>query len=221
MYKAILFTAVLVFTFGLFSRLSDRSPITGPMIFVSMGLLLGPLGLDLFQSKLDSELVQTIATVTLVVILFTDASTINLRDLVKEYKIPLRLLFVGLPLTMGLGLLAAVPLFGGMSLWLLAMMAFILSPTDAALGQAVVNSDKVPQDIRESISVESGLNDGIALPPILACMAAVAATAGNAMDAGYWLTYALKQLTLGPIIGALVGWLGGRGWWKRHRKRDG
>ncbi|MCG6881515.1 MAG: sodium:proton antiporter [Deltaproteobacteria bacterium] len=210
MYKAILFTAVLVFTFGLFSRLSDRSPITGPMIFVSMGLLLGPLGLDLFQSKLDSELVQTIATVTLVVILFTDASTINLRDLLKEYKIPLRLLFVGLPLTMGLGLLAAVPLFGGMSLWLLAMMAFILSPTDAALGQAVVNSDKVPQDIRESISVESGLNDGIALPPILACMAAVAATEGNAMDAGYWLTYALKQLTLGPIIGALVGWLGGR-----------
>ncbi len=184
MDKAVLFTALLVFAFGLFSRLSDRSPVTGPMIFVSMGLLLGPLGLDLFQSKLDSELVQIIATVTLVVILFTDASTINLRDLVKEYNIPLRLLLIGLPLTMVLGLLVAVPFFKGTSLWLLAMMAFILSPTDAALGQAVVNSDKVPKDIRESISVESGLNDGIALPPILACMAAVAASEGNGMENG-------------------------------------
>ena len=180
------------------------------MIFVSVGLLLGPLGLDLFHAKLDSGLVQTVATVTLVIILFTDASTIDLRDLLKEYKIPLRLLFIGLPLTMILGLLVAVPLFVGTSLWLLAIMAFILSPTDAALGQAVVNSEKVPLDIRESISVESGLNDGIALPPILACMAVVAATEANDVDATYWVFYAIKQLTLGPVAGTLVGWLGGR-----------
>lgn len=210
MDEAILFTAILIFVFGLFSRLSDRSPITAPMIFVAVGILVGPLGLDLFKSNLDSELVQTIAEVTLVLILFIDASTIDLRSLIKEYKIPLRLLFIGLPLTMVLGLLLAMPLFSGMSLWLMAMMAFILSPTDAALGQAVVNSEKVPEMIRESIGVESGLNDGIALPPILACMAVLAAAKGGHTDAGYWVVYAIKQMAFGPVAGALVGWFGGR-----------
>lgn len=210
MNEVILFTSLLIFVFGLFSRLSDRSPITAPMIFVAVGIIIGPLGLDLFKSNLDSELVQTIAEVTLVLILFTDASTINLKSLIKEYKIPLRLLCIGLPLTMVLGLLVAIPLFGGMSLWMIAMMAFILSPTDAALGQAVVNSEKVPVNIRESIGVESGLNDGIALPPILACMAVLAATEGDHMDAGYWIIYALKQCAFGPVVGAFVGWFGGK-----------
>ena len=210
MDEAILFTALLIFFFGLFSRLSDRSPITGPMIFVAVGILVGPPGLDLFQSSLDSGLVQTIAEVTLVLILFTDASTIDLKSLVKEYKIPFRLLFIGLPFTMCLGLILAMPLFGGMSLWLMAMMAFILSPTDAALGQAVVNSEKVPENIRESIGVESGLNDGIALPPILACMAVLAASKGGHTDASYWIVYALKQMAFGPVAGALVGWFGGK-----------
>lgn len=210
MTQAILFSAILIFVFGLFSRLSDRAPITGPMIFVAVGILVGPLGLDLFKSSLDSELVQTIAEVTLVLILFTDASGIDLRRLIKEYKIPLRLLFIGLPLTMILGLLLAMPLFGGMNLWLMTIMAFILSPTDAALGQAVVNSEKVPENIRDSIGVESGLNDGIALPPILACMAVLAATQGGHTDAGYWVVYALKQMAFGPIVGTLVGWFGGR-----------
>ena len=210
MDETILFTALLIFAFGLFSRLSDRSPITAPMIFVAVGILVGPLGLDLFKSNPDSGLVQTIAEVTLVLILFTDASGIDLRSLVKEYKIPLRLLFIGLPLTMALGLLLAMPLFSGMGLWSMAMMAFILSPTDAALGQAVVNSEKVPEEIRESIGVESGLNDGIALPPILACMAILAAAEGGHTDAGYWMVYALKQMAYGPVAGTLVGWFGGR-----------
>ena len=210
MDETILSTALLIFIFGLFSRLSDRSPITAPMIFVAVGILVGPLGLDLFKSNLDSELVQTIAEVTLVLILFTDASGIDLRSLVKEYRIPLRLLFIGLPLTMVLGLLLAMPLFSGMGLWTMAMMAFILSPTDAALGQAVVNSEKVPEEIRESIGVESGLNDGIALPPIMACMAILAAAEGGHTDAGYWMVYALKQMAYGPVAGTLVGWFGGR-----------
>jgi NhaP-type Na+/H+ or K+/H+ antiporter len=154
--------------------------------------------------------VRTIAEVTLVLILFIDASLIDLRSLVREYTISFRLLFIGLPLTMVLGVLLAMPLFSAMNMWSIALMAFILSPTDAALGQAVVNSKKVPERIRESIGVESGLNDGIALPPILACMAGLTVTAGAHLDAGYWAIYALKQLAYGPLVGALVGWLGGK-----------
>ncbi len=220
MTEAILLTALLIFGFGLVSALSDKSPITAPMVFVAVGIIAGPLGFDLFHPKMSSELVQTIAEVTLVLILFIDASTIDLRALKLEYNIPLRLLFIGLPLTMILGYFLALPLFSDMTPWMIALMAFILSPTDAALGQAVVNSTIVPEKIRQSIGVESGLNDGIALPPILACMAALALSREGHMDAGYWVLYAVKQLAYGPVAGALVGWLGGllvdkaanRGW---------
>jgi NhaP-type Na+/H+ or K+/H+ antiporter len=207
--ELLFFSAILVFAFGLFSRLADKSPITAPMVFVGVGLLAGPLCLHLFDAKIDSKLVEIIAEVTLMLILFTDASTIDLRSLVHEYKVPLRLLGIGLPLTMVLGIFVALPLFGEMSIWLIALMAFILSPTDAALGQAVVNSDKVPGDVRDAIGVESGLNDGIALPPIMACMAALSATAGTQLDVGYWAGFAVKQIAFGPVAGALVGLLGG------------
>ena len=209
MDELLFFGAVLVFAFGLFSKLADKSPITAPMVFVGVGILASPLGLNLFEVKIDSEAVQVIAEVTLMLILFTDASTINLRSLAQEYKVPLRLLGIGLPLTMVLGIFVALPLFGEMSVWLIALMAFILSPTDAALGQAVVTSDKVPGDVRDSIGVESGLNDGIALPPIMACMAAVSAAAGTQLDVSYWAGFAAKQIAFGPVAGALVGLLGG------------
>ena len=96
----------------------------------------------------------------------------------------------------------------------------ILSPTDAALGQAVVESDDVPQKTKDSIAVESGLNDGIALPPILACMSALSASAGANLDTGYWAEFALKQIAYAPVLGGSVGLLGGvlvdraskRGW---------
>jgi len=156
-----------------------RSSPTGhrltPTAFVGVGILASPLGLNLFEVKIDSEAVQIIAKITLMLILFTDASTIDLRSLVHAYKVPLRLLAIGLPLTMVLGIFVALPLFGEMSLSLIALMSFILSPTDAALGQAVVSREKVPGTVRDAIGVESGLNDGITLPPIMACMVALSA----------------------------------------------
>lgn len=210
MNEAILFAAILIFGFGLFSRLSERSPVTAPMVFVAVGILIGPLGFGLFKEHLGSQLVQTIGTVTLVLVLFIGASTIDLRSLRREYSIPLRLLLIGLPLTMVLGVLIAMPLYGAMSIWLIALMAFILSPTDAALGQAVVSSETVPGEIRDAIGVESGLNDGIALPPIMACLAALSVSAGTHLDTGYWTGFWLEQLAFGPVVGAVVGWLGGR-----------
>ena len=106
-----------------------------------------------------------IAEITLVLVLFSDAAAIDAKTLARSKGLPFRLLFIGLPLTMILGVVLAVPLFRDVSLWAVALMAFILSPTDAALGQPVVKSPLVPKNIREGINVESGLNDGIALPP--------------------------------------------------------
>lgn len=209
MESILFFAALLTFLYGLVSGVIARSPISGPMVFVGIGLLVGPLGFDLFEAKIESELVQVVAEVTLIVILFTDASMIRLKALKREYGIPLRLLAIGLPLTMALGYFIALPMFPGVNLWLVAAMAFILSPTDAALGQAVISSDKVPGEVRDTIGVESGLNDGIVLPPIMACIAVLTAQAGESLDLGYWAGFAGKQVLFGPLIGGVVGWLGG------------
>jgi sodium/hydrogen antiporter len=142
-------------------------------------------------------------------VLFVDASTINLRSLIRERGLPFRLLLIGLPLTMVLGLLLARLLFVDMNIWALSLMAFILSPTDAALGQAVVTSDVVPENIKQAINVESGLNDGIALPPILVCLAGLSVAATEQASVHYWIAFTLKQFLFGPLVGGLVGWLGG------------
>ncbi len=209
MESLIFFAALLVFLFGLVSAVADRSPVTAPMVFAAVGVLAGPLGFDFFEAEIDSRLVRTIAQVTLVLILFTDASTIHLKALKREFGIPLRLLGIGLPLTMLVGWAVAVPMFPGESLWMVAVLAFVLSPTDAALGQAVVNNKQVPGLVRDSIEVESGINDGIALPPIMVCMAALTAAAGTSLDFSYWGTFAAKQIIFGVLIGAAVGWAGG------------
>jgi NhaP-type Na+/H+ or K+/H+ antiporter len=120
---------------------------------------------------------------------------------------------------MVLGVALAVPFFHDMNLWTVALMAFILSPTDAALGQPVITSSLVPDKIKEAINVESGLNDGIALPPVLACIGALSVVAAERTDVHYWIGFTLKQFLFGPLLGALVGRVGG---WlvERASKRD-
>ena len=219
-YPIIIFAALLAYVFGLFSKLAERSPITGPMVFVAVGTLVGPLGFDWLEVSVNAELVRVLAEITLVLILFIDASLIDLPGLIRTRRLPLRLLLIGLPLTMGLGILVAWPLFPHLSFWLLALLALILSPTDAALGQAVVKSPSVPERIRQAINVESGLNDGIALPPILLCVAVLAGDPSRQLGSGFWGDFVRSQLLYGPLVGATVGWLGGlvvewaarRGW---------
>ena len=206
-HPAIIFAAAMIFIYGLFSKAADRSPVTAPMVFVTVGILVGPAGFDFFHMEAKGGLVHILTEITLILILFVDASTINLKKLIEDRAIPMRLLLIGLPLTMLLGTLIAYPLFPGVDIWLLAMMALILSPTDAALGQAVVKSEKVPERVRRWISVESGLNDGIALPPIFACIAVL--TLGLGGSDKHWVLFLLQQVLLGAAIGGGVGWLGG------------
>lgn len=207
-HPAIIFAAAMIFIYGLFSKISDRSPITAPMVFVTMGILVSPIVLNYFQMHVDNELVHILTEVTLILILFVDASTINLKQLVHDRNIPVRLLLIGLPLTMILGTIAAYVVYPEINIWLLVLMALILSPTDAALGQAVVKSEKVPERVRRWISVESGLNDGIALPPIFACLAFLALDGSGATEK-HWFLFLLQQILFGAVIGGLIGWSGG------------
>jgi NhaP-type Na+/H+ or K+/H+ antiporter len=199
------FMALLILGYGIFSKLSSRSVITAPMVFVTVGILISLFNIDLLPQGPKAGYVKVLAELTLLLVLFVDASTIDRTKLKLDRSLPIRLLGIGLPITMIAGALIAIPLFPGEPIWALVLLAFILSPTDAALGQAVVTGEQVPLRIRQTINVESGLNDGIALPPILVCLAVLSGEAGEGLDTNYWLGFVAKQFVFGPIIGGLVG----------------
>jgi sodium/hydrogen antiporter len=208
-YPIIAFVALLFLAYGIFSKSAEKSVVTPPMVFVIVGIIASFFPVDFLNGGLKAPLVKIIAELALILVLFVDASTINLKALIKERRLPMRLLFIGLPITMVLGTLIAIPLFPGVNIWLILLMALILSPTDAALGQAVVTSKLVPEKIRRTINVESGLNDGLALPPILVCLAVLAGGESHGAGLSYWGLFTLKQFIYGPVIGGLVGWAGG------------
>ncbi len=179
------------------------------MVFTIIGIIISFFDLRLLDSGPQAGFVKPLAEFTLILVLFIDASTIDRAQLKIDRALPIRLLGIGLPLTMIVGSFIALWLFPEEGVIAMILMALILSPTDAALGQAVVSGEQVPRRIRQTINVESGLNDGIALPPILICIAFLEGNQDDVIGTGYWLIFTLKQFLIGPLAGALVGWVGG------------
>ena len=209
--------AALIFAWGMLSARLERFDVTAPITFVLAGVLLthgilAPLGF-----APTHEMVRGLAEATLVLVLFSDASRVRLRELRADAGLCLRLLGIGLPLTIGVGTLVALGLLRGMSIWLALLVGAALAPTDAALGAGVMTNPAVPARVRRLLNIESGLNDGIATPVVLVAVAGVtvAATAGSSGPGA-----AVAELALGVLIGAAVGGAGGlvvrtarrRGW---------
>ena len=153
------------------SRRLVGTPITPAMLFVGFGLLVGPKALDGIDMSSTGSVVRILAEATLALVLFSDASRVDLSHLRRAVGVPLRLLAVGLPLTILLGAVAAAVLFGELTAAEAVILGIVLAPTDAALGQAVVTEPRVPQRIRQGLNVESGLNDGICVPLLFAAVA--------------------------------------------------
>jgi NhaP-type Na+/H+ or K+/H+ antiporter len=201
----------------LWAGISTRAAvISTPIFFVAIGLVLAE-GLHLFDVETDSHQVKIIAEVTLVWVLFADASRIRISDLRADLGRCIRLLGLGLPLTIAFGAVAGYRLFG-ISPWYALLLGAALAPTDAALGSAVMSDQRVPQPVRRVLNVESGLNDGIATPVVMVALAGIATEAGLA---GHETPgRALLGLLLGALIGVGVGAGGGlllrqtrrRGW---------
>ncbi|MEE9595579.1 MAG: cation:proton antiporter, partial [Acidiferrobacterales bacterium] len=206
---AFIVVAVCILGFGLVSGRLQNSVITPPIVFVLFGLLVSPRALGWVEFELDSRFIHTLAELTLVLVLFTDAARIDLRLLRREHDLPVRLLVIGLPLTIVAGTLVAAVMLDTLTFWEAAVLAAILAPTDAALGQAVVSSERVPVRIRQALNVESGLNDGIALPVILILLS-IAGAAEHSQSATYWVQFAALQVILGPLVGIGVGYFGGK-----------
>jgi len=183
--------------------------LTAPLLFVAFGFVIGPGGFGLANIDVEHSAIHVIAEFTLILILFTDAARIDLNRVRQDHNLPTRMLLVGLPLVVAAGTFVAAALFPAFSIWEAALLAALLAPTDAALGQAVLSAKIVPLRIRQAINIESGLNDGIALPAVL-LFAALAGAAYSGDEAGDWLRFGLLQVTLGPLVGAAVGYAGAR-----------
>ena len=208
---ALIALALFVLAFGLVSRRLESSIITAPMVFVAVGGLI--TATDALPLDFEPWVLDLLAETTLVLVLFSDAARIDVRQLWRERGLPLRLLLLGMPLTVVLGAAIAALLFPALSFWEAALLATILAPTDAALGQAVVSDERVPLRIRQALNVESGLNDGIVLPLVMICAALASAGAEGAetsRSAGEWLAYGGLQVLLGPLVGGSIAVVGGR-----------
>jgi NhaP-type Na+/H+ or K+/H+ antiporter len=213
--------ATLIFAYGLFARRLEGTLVSAAMFFVAAGALAGWTGLLELGSathvdrSVTREAIFLVAELALVLLLFTDAARIDPRH-VRRNALPLRLLGIGLPLTIGLGTLLALALLSDLDVWECAIVAAVLAPTDAALGQAVVASPLLPLRIREALNVESGLNDGGSVPFLMLFIALAAAHEG--LEEG-WLQFAVEQIGYGTLIGAAVGAAGGAAL-KRAAERD-
>jgi NhaP-type Na+/H+ or K+/H+ antiporter len=200
--------AILALTFLGFAAISGRirgTSITAPMVFTAVGLLVGVEGLDLVDPSPSGETVKVLAEATLTVVLFSDASQINFPALREHVSIPTRLLGIGLPLTIVAGFVGAFAVLGELTWPEALVLAVILAPTDAALGQAVVTLPRLPLRVRQGLNVESGLNDGICVPLFLIALAVAQAEEG-AIGNGAAATLLAEQIGYG-ILGGVAGGL--------------
>ncbi|MGB5561262.1 MAG: cation:proton antiporter [Sedimenticolaceae bacterium] len=202
--------AAFVFVYSIVGGALERTPVNGAIVFASLGLVFGPLGLGLLTLNVDAEGLRTLAELTLALVLFTDASNADLGVLKKSFRIPQRLLLMGLPLTILLGFGFGVMLFDDLSLLEIAILATMLAPTDAALGKAVVTDESVPVNIREGLNVESGLNDGICVPILFVFLALAAGSVGEGPPRGFALTLVAEEVGIGCAVGLGLSLIGAR-----------
>jgi NhaP-type Na+/H+ or K+/H+ antiporter len=198
--------AFLLLAFAALAGWLERRSISVAMFFTAAGLLVGP-GLGLVELSVGSEEVKLLAEITLVLVLFADASRISLRKLRAEYAVPVRLLGIGLPLTIVVGALLGVAVLPGLRLVEALVLAVMLACTDAALGQAVVTDERIPSRIRQGLNVESGLNDGLCVPLFFIALAVAEAEEGtlSARDALHLVVEELGYGLLGGVVGGLLG----------------
>jgi NhaP-type Na+/H+ or K+/H+ antiporter len=208
--------AGVIFLWGAFSAQLERLHLTAAITFVAVGVFVSQVPGPLDDLRPSSELIKGLTELTLAVVLFTDAARVRFADLRADLALYVRLLAVGLPLTIALGTGTAYGLFPAHDIWTALLIGAALAPTDAALGSAVISNQIVPARIRRLINVESGLNDGIATPFVMLAIAGASSAGSEHHGPGT----ALIELALGVAIGVGIGGLGGellrwtrrRGW---------
>lgn len=207
MYIELAILALFIFIYSMVAGRIERSAVSGPMVFVVAGFLLGPFGLGWLKGSATSEDLRTLADITLALILFIDAANADMSVLKRQFRIPSRMLLLGLPGVIALGFGFAVLMFDGLSIYEAAILATMLAATDAALGKAVITNPVVPARIREGLNVESGLNDGICVPILLFLIALAVGGEHGGSETSALLLIA-QELGIGMAVGLGLAWVG-------------
>ena len=219
-YQIITILAAFAFLYSLVASRLEKTPVNGALVYVAFGMLFGPQVLGLIGLNIEGETISRLAEIALAICLFTDSSNANLSVLRRVEAIPGRLLLIGLPLTILFGFGLAWVIFDDLRFFEVALIATMLAPTDAALGKAVVTNPAVPAKVRESLNVESGLNDGICVPVILFFIALAAGSVEASESAALVTQLLLEVIGIGVVVGILLAVVGGfalktcasRGW---------
>ena len=220
MYENAAVLALFVLGYSVVAGRVERSWMSGPIVFTAAGVILGPNVLGLLRLDLDALDLRVLAEATLAMVLFTDAANANLRVLRSTVTLPERLLLIGLPLTILLGFAVGWLIFPDLGFLELGLLATMLAPTDAALGKPVVVNPAVPANIRESLNVESGLNDGLCVPIIVILLGLAIGTQIKHGTATHILLVVVEELGIGAVVGlalamggvVLLRWAAALGW---------
>jgi NhaP-type Na+/H+ or K+/H+ antiporter len=210
MYQNLAVLAAFVLVYSAVGGRLERTPFSGAVVFTAFGLAFGPLGLGLLELSIDAEGLRTLAELTLAIVLFIDAANSNLGVLKAKIRLPRRMLLIGLPLTILLGYGFGIVLFDDLGVFEIALIATMLAPTDAALGKAVVTNEKVPTPIRESLNVESGLNDGICVPVLFIFLALATGAGEEGGTTALAFKLVAEEIGIGLAVGIGATWAGAK-----------
>ncbi|MCL1143595.1 cation:proton antiporter [Shewanella gaetbuli] len=220
MYIELAILAAFTLCYSLVAGRFERSMISGPMVFVVVGFVLGPSVLNWIGQGMDGMAIRIFADITLAIVLFCDASNSNLKVLKNHINLPTRMLLYGLPGSIMLGFAVGYLLFPDLTIFEIAALATMLAATDAALGKAVVSSPVVPAKLREGLNIESGLNDGICVPILLVFLALAAGSVAEGEVSELAVHFLVEELGIGLAVGLgvtfigvkLIKWSHSKGW---------
>src|SRR5215469_13542728 len=207
MYENAALLAVFLLIYSAIAGRVERSLISGPIVFTTVGFLLGPDVSGVLRINISGEGLRILAELTLAMVLFTDAANADFGLVRRNLGLPERLLLIGLPLTILLGFLAAAIVFPTLGILEMALLATILAPTDAALGKPVVTNPTVPAVMREALNLESGLNDGICVPIVVLLLGLAVGTQIEGEPIVHVARVVVEEIGIGIIVGLGLTWL--------------
>ena len=208
MYLTVAILAAILFLYSVIADKLERTVFGGAIAFTAIGITLGAWGIGALNLTLNAEGISVLAELTLALLLFSEAAASDLKELRRSASLPKRLLLIGLPLTILFGFATGALIFSAITMLEIALLATILAPTDAALGQAVVSNEKVPGSIRSGLSFESGLNDGICVPIFLAFLALITNASGEQGVGQIASHLIVEEVGIGALTGVIVATVG-------------
>jgi NhaP-type Na+/H+ or K+/H+ antiporter len=198
-----------ILIFASVSHRIHQTFITLPMLYTLFGVLVGVIFKNWMDLSYENPLVETITNLTFVMVLATDASRMRLKNTLRFHNLPLRLLLIALPLTIVFGTIFGAILFKDVSFWIIAILAVALTPTDDSLAERSVDNPSVPLRIRQALTIEGALGDGI-LMPFLILTVSIAISSEIGLGSGALVFYTLQHIIVGALVGIAIGYLGAR-----------